>query len=1176
MEWNNAQLQAIEGKGGTILVSAAAGSGKTAVLVERILRKLCDESKPVSIEDFLVVTFTKAAAAQMKEKISKALAEKVAENPNNTELRRNLFMLPYANICTIDSFCINLVRDNFHKLNISPDFQILDAGAEKILEEKAMNEIITRFHKDKKDEFRKLNSLINKNEGDNEITGIINKLHTTSEAYVFPQKWLEEIYDTFTDSAPLAESKIGKKIIEDLKCSMDAVKCSIDNFLSWLLEERKQGGIIEEITQKYIDVYNDDMSYINKLYYAIESNDWDTICEVLASAKLHNNNIAKKQEGNYIKEKSAAIRTYNTKENSFIAKFPAFYISEEEHKEAVKDIAPSLKLLTEIVIDYGKELMSLKAEENSYSFSDILHFTLDLLVEEKDGEAVKTQFAKEISNNYEEILVDEYQDVNKAQDTVFWALSKDDTNRFLVGDVKQCIYCFRQAMPDIFTSLRKKMCDYDGVNYPARIILNKNYRSRKGVTDTANFIFSQIMSEEAGGVDYNENEYLNAAAQYPEKDKKDSDFEVYLLETESDGLKAQAQFVAKYIKDAVNNKIQISDKNGTHDACYGDFCILARSAKKCANIFAEVFDEIGIPLIADTENPLLSSPEVTFISSLLRVIDNPLNDIPLVSVLLSPIYGFTTDELAEMRVDNRSGSIYECLVKNSKTSEKSAHFLAEIEKLRLIAVTQPAGEFVSKIIDETGYRAIVSAMINGEMRVANINAFINLAKTYEKSGVKGISGFIRFIDKLEDSSENLSGASRNISSNSVSIMTIHKSKGLEFPYVFLVNCEKIHNDTDLKKSYIISRKMGIGLKWIKNNTSYPTISFELAKKECKEETYSEELRVLYVALTRAKEKTVVVSSNKDWAKALSEMKKDLSDGSRISSDKIMSMKNYSKYILTALLKHPDAHLLRDMAGLDSSVHLPCDTSAKFELISDFTLEEEAKEEETITYNSDSALISQIDKNLSYVYPYNSLNKILSKRIASDLEDEGFNDTYFASEIPAFKNEGKLTPAQKGTATHRFMQYADYKKASENPEKEKQKLVNDGMLTELEAEAVDSTKIKKFFESNLAKRILNADKVYKEYSFTVSMPVKEIYPDIDEKIAKEDVVIIEGVVDCAFEENGKLVIVDYKTDRANHAGDLKERYSKQLSIYEKSLSKALNIEISEKIIYSFALSEEIKL
>ncbi len=1176
MEWNDAQLQAIEGNGGTILVSAAAGSGKTAVLVERILRKLCDKNNPVSIENFLIVTFTKAAAAQMKEKISKALAEKVAENPNNIELRRNLFMLPYANICTIDSFCINLVRDNFHKLNISPDFQILDTGAEKILEEKAMNEIITRFHKDKKDEFRKLNSLINKNEGDNEITGIINKLHITSEAYVFPQKWLEGIYKTFSDSAPLAKSKIGKKIIEDLKCSIDGVKCSIDNFFPWLQEERKQGGIIEEIAQKYIDVYNDDMSYINKLYYAIESNDWDTICEALVSTKLHNNDIARKKEGDYIKEKSVAIRTYSKKENSFISKFPAFYILEEEHKEAVKDIVPSLKLLTEAVVEYGKELMSLKAEENSYSFSDILHFTLDLLVEEKDDEVVKSQFAKEISKNYEEILVDEYQDVNKAQDTVFWALSKDDTNRFLVGDVKQCIYCFRQAMPDIFTSLRKKMYDYDGINYPSRIILNKNYRSRKGVTDTANFIFSQIMSEDTGCVDYNECEYLNAAAQYPEKDKKESDFEVYLLETNTDGLKTQAQFVAKYIKDAVNNKVQISDKNGTHDACYGDFCILARSGKKCANVFAEVFEEIGIPIIANTESFLLSSPEVSFISSLLRVLDNPLNDIPLVSVLLSPVYGFTTDELAEMRTNCRSGSIYDCLVKSRNTNEKSAQFLEEIKKLRLIAVTQPAGEFVSKIIDETGYRAIVSAMLNGEMRVANINAFINLAKSYEKTGVKGISGFIRFIDKLEDSGEDISGASRNVSSNSVNLMTIHKSKGLEFPYVFLVNCEKKHYTPDTGMNYIISKKAGIGLKWIKNNTAYHTISYEIAKKNFLEDSYSEELRVLYVALTRAKEKTVVVASNKDWAKELSDLKKYISDESKISSAKVMSMNSYSKYILTALLKHPDAHLLREMAGLDSSVYLPCDTPAKFELISDFTIEEEIMEEDIVNYNPDFEIISQIDKNLSYVYPYNSLNKILSKRIASDLEDEGFNDKYFASEIPAFTNEGKLSAAQKGTATHRFMQYADYKKAAENPEKEKEKLVNEGMLTELESEAVDNIKIKKFFESNLAKRILNADKVYKEYAITVSMPVKEVYPDIDEKIAKEDVVIIEGVADCAFEENGKLVVVDYKTDRTSNADDLKERYTRQLSIYEKSLSKALNIEVSEKIIYSFALSEEIKL
>ena len=1174
MEWNKAQLQAIEGNGGTILVSAAAGSGKTAVLVERILRKLCDENKPVNIEDFLIVTFTKAAAAQMKEKISKALSDKVAENPNNKELRRNLFMLPYANISTIDSFCINLVRENFHKLNISADFQILDTGAERITEEKAMNEIITRFHKESKDEFRKLNSLVNRKENDKTIREIIKKLHTISEAYAFPQKWLEGIYDNFTDSTPLAETETGKKIIEELRKIIEDAKAPINEFLTRLQSElTNDDKTIKKIAEKYIDICNNDAITLNSILTALDSEDWDKIRNSLLSVKFESEYRGADTSG-YIKEQSAIIRFYRSK-NYFIKKFPIFFISEEEHREAVKNIAPSLKLLTAAVIEYGKELLKLKNEEDSYSFSDILHFTLDLLVEEKDGEVIKSQFAEEISKNYEEILVDEYQDVSKAQNTVFWALSKNDTNRFLVGDVKQCIYCFRQAMPDIFTSLRKEMSDFDGVNYPARIILNKNYRSRKGVTDTANFIFSQIMSEEAGGVDYNESEYLNAEAQYPEKDKNESDFEVYLLETEEEGIKAQAKYVAKYIRDAVDNKIQISDKNGTHDACYEDFCILARSGKKCANIFAQVFDEMGIPIVANAENFLLSSPEVSFITSLLRVIDNPLNDIPLASVLLSPVYGFTTDELAEMRAECRKGSIYDCLVKSSKANEKSAHFLEEIKKLRLIAVTQPVGEFVTKIIDETGYRAVVSAMINGEMRIANINAFINLAKSYEKTGVKGISGFIRFIDKLEDSSEDLSVANRNVASNSVSFMTIHKSKGLEFPYVFLVNCEKTHNGNDLKNNYIISRNRGIGLKWIKNNTSYPTISFELAKKESKEDSYSEEIRVLYVALTRAKEKTVVVASNKNWAEALSKIKDNLSNGAKIPSKTVMSLNSYSKYILTALLKHPDAHLLRELAGVDTSVHLSFNTSVKIKLIKDFTVDEEIKEEKD-AYHSSPETVAEIDKNLSYVYPYNSLNKVLSKRIASDFDDEGFNDTFFASEIPSFKSNGKLTAAQKGTATHRFMQFADYSRAFESPKEEKQRLVNEGMLTELEANAIDDDKIKKFFESNLAARILGADKVYKEYAFTVSMPVKEVYPDIDEEIAKEDVVIIEGIADCAFEENGKLVIVDYKTDRASTADELKEKYSKQLSIYEKSLSQALNIEVSEKIIYSFALSEEIKL
>lgn len=1173
VKWNKDQLKAIEGRGGTVLVSAAAGSGKTAVLVERIIRRLCDTEKPVSIENFLIVTFTRAAAAQMREKIQRALKDRIAADPDNAVMRRNLLMLPYANICTIDSFCINLVRENFHKPEISPDFQIADNSALAIYEDLAANNTVAAFHENRQDEFRELNLLVNDNKSDSRIIEIIKELYTLSQAYVFPGYMLDGLYKEYTAESRIEDLPYCRESAENALKFITGKLKDIKELSDELNREIRLEGGEKKVAEKYLDIFSDDSGKLVQLESALKSGDWAVINRAFADLSFQ------KEAGGAVtplKSRCKDIRTYT--KDFFCKKYPCFYISSEEYRQSVEMTAPAIRTLIDAVKEYSQELRRIKDEENAYSFGDIMHFALDLLVENRNGVPVRKEFARELSSNYSEILVDEYQDVNKAQDTIFLALSRDDTNRFMVGDVKQSIYGFRQAMPEIFTDLRKSMSDYDGKNYPAKVNLSCNYRSRKGVTGTANFIFSALMSEKAGGVDYNETEFLNPQADYPVREKGDNDFEVYLLECEkAKQLESQAEFAAEYIKKAVESKLQVGRTGDTRDARYSDFCILMRSVSDKGKIFVKAFENAGIPLITEAENSLLSSPEVSLVISLLKAIDNPLNDIPLTAVLLSPIYGFTPDDLALMRAEHREGRIYECLAAYAGNgSEKAASFIAGLNKMRKIASTLPTGEFTAKIINESGLRAIIYAMANGGNRVSNLNAFINLAEKYEKTGAKGISAFVKFLEKLEGKEDAVPAAGCVSASDAVRLMTIHKSKGLEYPYVFLVNCEKQHNDMDSSNSLLVSRKSGIGLKYIKDNTRYETLSHLAAKDSIKADSHSEELRVLYVGLTRAKEKTIVVSASDDWEARLKKISSGIPAGGRFSPEAVLDMKSYDEYILSALLLHPDAHALRNAAEIDPGIKHNCETGLHCEIIKYNREEEQPAEEEKPVFRPDQALLEELRKRLTYTYPYEKLNKLTAKKIASDAGEEGFNEEYFAVSKPAFTNEGSLTPAQQGTATHRFMQYADYKSALSDIEKEKIRLVDEGMLTEAEAKAVNGGSVLKFLTSPLAKRIFSSPKVYKEYGFTVSLPLSEVYADIDPDIAGDDVIIIQGVADLAFEENGKLIIVDYKTDRASSADELREKYTPQLDTYRKCLSRALNIDVAETVIYSFRLGEEIRI
>lgn len=1166
MNWTTDQQKAIDARKGTLLVSAAAGSGKTAVLVERVIRRICDSENPCGVENLLIVTFTKAAAAQMKEKIEAAISKKIAENPSDKRLRRQQLMLPCANICTIDSFCINLVRENFHALGIAPDFGMLDESRLDILRAQAVNSVVGRLYAEPTENFMRLTKLISDNRDDSKLVNAILKLHSLSQAYPFPEIWLRSLAAEFEAPSPIEESPWGRILISHIKNALESCIGGIDHCLMLLADE-------PELAAKYCETFATEKEMLLCFLESVKSDSWDEIAKAYGKIAFGRMATAPRGYVSDVKDICKKVRDGYKKEISEMEKY--LCISSEDHQSDVEALAPVVTELIEAVIAYANEFDSLKLSENGADFSDTLHMALRLLVEPSEEGYKKTPLANALSENYSEILVDEYQDVNLAQDMIFSALSKDENNLFMVGDVKQSIYRFRQAMPEIFLARRDRMEEYENGNYPAKVTLGKNFRSRKGVTEIVNFIFEAVMSREAGGLDYDKNERLEAAAEYPDTEGADTEF--ILFETEKDDFsKIQARYVADYIEKAVSGGLLLADGKGFRPAEYKDFCILVRSVKLSSREFVDELNGRGIPVNCEAGGGFLASPEIMFLTSLLSVIDNPVNDIPLTAVMLSPVFGFTPDDLALMRAERKKGSIYSCVVFAAENGNaKAADFVAKLREMRRIAATVRVGELVRRLIEETGYAAAVCAMKNSSARRANLNLFTDLANKFEANGRRGVSGFVAYLDNISKSGGDIvSGSVKTEAADAVKIMTIHKSKGLEFPVCFVAACEKTYGDFFNREDLIIAPESGIG---IKNNTGfakYDTLPRLAAKTETMKAEHSEELRVLYVALTRAKEKLIMLSSCADSSKTLTAAASNLRDDSRINPFSVIGFSSYGECILTALLRHPDANILRTAAGLSQRFNLPCDVPLRAEIIRDYQSEETVRE--TVAAEADEEILSEISDRLSYEYPYASLNGVVAKQIASNLDGGEFSSEYFASRRPAFMSKDNLTPAQRGTATHRFMQFADYSEAKKNTSAELERLVADGMLTEAEANAVDIRAISGFFESELAKRILSAEKVCKEYEFTFGIPVRELYPDVPDSVAADEKIIIEGVADCAFVENGELIIVDYKTDRVTSGEELKELYSGQLGIYRRCLEQVIGLPVRQTLIYSFRLGKTIEI
>ncbi len=1168
--WTEDQKDAIEARGGNILVSAAAGSGKTAVLVERVTQRILDRENPVNADRFLIVTFTRAAAGEMRERIDAAIDKLIAQNPADTRLVSQKMLLSAAKICTIDSFCSSLVRENFNLLDLAPDFRTADEGELSILCSEACERVMEQLYESKDENFRNLVELLFAGRDDSSLSESIMTLYKSSMSFPFPEAWLDSLALEFENCGKLSESRYGDMLFAYAEDLCNYSLSVTENVLYEIAGD-------EELEKMLYDALSADKAQYEYILERIREKDWDAAKQSALNFKpLRRGNTPKHLKDDPFVTgltERRKIATDNIKELSSV-----FCCSEADFYSDSEFFAPMVRALVEAVKLYGKELRKLKNEKKLADFDDITHAALELLVRPVSDGWERTEKAESLSQFYEEILIDEYQDTNKAQDMLFTALSRD--NLFRVGDVKQSIYSFRQAMPQIFLELKESYNRFrrEKKQFPAKVLLGNNFRSRKGVTDIINFVFSQLMSKESGDIEYGSEEELVPLALYSEKTEAAT--ELHLIDTvntedvDSDNL--EANYIADRILSLMDEGFTVRDGDGERKATFGDFTVLLRSVSKKAQIYADVFRKKGIPCFTETGGNFLGSKEISLALNFLRVIDNPKQDIPLLSVMMSPVFAFTPDDVSLIRLSGK-GDIYSCLLSCAeKGNEKVRAFLEKIACWRSLSVCLPASELITELYNETGLPSIFDAVDKSGMKRANLMLLFDYACTYEKSGYAGLSSFIRFVDRLSGQKKDLTGALGEVQgADVVKIMSIHKSKGLEFPVCILADCAKKFNRMDEMKNLIVNLRHGLGIvrRDLDTFEQYRTICHSAVKLSMHRDSVSEELRVLYVAMTRAEEKLIIVANKKKVDDFISKCSIDINCNRRkITPYAVTKAGNYMAWLVTALLRHPDSGELRAAGNVSNDIVLDCDSPLKVVLTAPETVYEENYEKEEAV-KAECSFFDEITEKLSYRYPYEALSGVMTKRAASEVDRNYIDRDYFASSMPSFLTEGGLTGAQRGIATHTFIQFADYGKAKADLDGEISRLTQKGILTEAQAKGINKKALKTFFESRLLKRILASELVMREKKFTIEVPVNEVYPELEEYFGER--MMIQGIADCAFLENGELVVVDYKTDALDNETDFVVKYASQVLLYKKALRECTGYNVKSAVLYSFHLGKEIE-
>ena len=1231
-KWTNEQLEAINTRKCNLLVAAAAGSGKTAVLVERIIKIVTDSENPVDIDKLLVVTFTNAAASEMRERIAAAITKELEKNPSSKNLQKQLTLLSRSNITTIHSFCLDVIKNNFHTIDLDPAFRIGDETEGTLLKNEIIDELFEDLYEIDDKEFFNLVEAYSGSKDDKKLKEMVLDLYRFSMSGPWPEKWLRKKAEAFNiSSLDELDNTIWVKVLKN------DIEMEIDSFINMY---HKAIDIISDTDgiEVYLDVFNDELSSLINLKENLDKglkNIYDSLGKVSFGRlkAIRKNNVSDVKAQELVKNIREEVKKKIGK-----LKDEVFPMTPEESLEGIKNSYPFIKKLVEITLDFSDRFSKSKRDRNMLDFNDLEHLCLKILMKREEDKIVPSKIAENFREFFDEVLVDEYQDSNNVQEAIINLVSRKNTenpNVFMVGDVKQSIYRFRQAKPELFLEKYNSYSRNKGEEN--RVIqLYKNFRSRKEVIEGVNFIFKEVMSSSVGELEYTDEEALNLGADFKEISEENcyaggpieinifdkNDISSDELEDDEDinSINLEARIVAKRINELMSqqnrNNFRVLDKEtGEYRPLkYKDIVILLRATKDWSEVFLDELGLEGIPVYADTGSGYFESIEIRTIMSLLKVIDNPLQDVPMIAVLKSPFMGFTAEELSDIRMIDKEKYFYENIIDISngekivddELKKKCDKLVSYLDKWRNKALYMPIDEFIWYLYMDTSYYGYVGAMPNGVLRQANLKILFQRAKQYEQTSFKGLFNFINFINKLRKSSGDM-GSAKILGENEdvVRIMSIHKSKGLEFPVVFLAGAGKQFNLMDLNNSILHHDDLGFGPDFVdlEKRISYSTLPKEAIKKKIKLETLSEEMRILYVVFTRAKEKLIITGATRDIDKTIKRWVQSSNiEQNRISPAEVFKGRSYLDWIGMALCQHKDGEVIREKIGATNQIIKEDLSTWNIKLWdkSDLFVEKQLKVVDEISNDSDlfinckeKTIDKEIERRLGYRYKFKDATTIKSNFSVSDLKKSNYEEVEYSGEKlfkdeitikPRFLQEEKgLSGAEKGTAMHFVMQKIDYEKVGslKDIKLQLEDMVKNELLTKDEFKAINPFKVFNFFKSDIGKRAL---KVYedggvirRELPFYTSIDVKDIKDNIEDESINESV-RLQGVIDLFFEENGEIILVDYKTDyvKEDIEDEMNKKYKIQMDYYTKALEKMTGKRVSKRYLYLFYIEKAIEI
>ena len=1158
------QRLATDCRGSAILVSAAAGSGKTRVLTLRLLDYVTDSAAPVDIDRFLVITYTRAAAAELRSRILDALTSRAAEHPDDARLRRQQSLCCRAPIGTIHSFCTTILREYSHLVGISPAFTVLEEDRAAQLKSSVLSKLLDKRYEtiESDQDFRLLSDTVGAGRDDRALQQTVLNLYEKLRSHPFPEQWVKEQKNALeaTSITDASDTVWGREILREAKISADYWLSAMAEVLEEIhaADEKLQRGL----GPSYEATYKSLLAFRKAL-----DQGWDDAMRA-ANVEFPRPNTPRKYPDTALLERLKATR--NNCRDACNTWGQTFSRDSASQLRDLRYTAPAMRALLDLTLAFDRAYASEKMRRGVLDFSDLEHYAAELLVDKTTGSP--TWIASEVSNRYTEIMVDEYQDVNAVQELIFRAISKNGSNLFLVGDVKQSIYRFRLADPSLFL---EKYHSYEpaetaGPGQPRRILLQENFRSRKPILDTVNHVMSCIMSETLGELDYNEDAMLKYGARDYDP-ALDHPVEFHIIDTDSpangesqnessEAAELEAQWIAQQILSLKCTGALVTENGVTRPCNWSDFVLLMRSPKGKGRVFHRILESNGIPVENRQGGDFFSSLEVSVTIDLLDVLDNPHSDVPLISVLRSPAFGFTADELSSIRTADRNSDFYTALCTAADLGNtRCSAFLQQLEAWRVLAQELSPDALVWRLCSDTQMFAICSAMNDGTQRRRNLMHLCELARSFSESGYKGLYHLVRWLHRMAESGNT---PEPSPAGQAVRILSIHRSKGLEFPFVFLCDLKHLFNKQDFQERVLLHASLGLGPKVVdtERGLQYPTIAYRAVHQKLTAEMLSEEIRVLYVAMTRAKERLYLSCACAKPQKTLDSLIPLLR--SPLPPELLRSTSYFARWLSLAALLSPRSLpiILHGAEERTSTGAIPTEP---------VMLDSEAVAEE----------YALLQERLNFVYPWSSSTSLPSKLTATELKTplEEVDPDAPPSEFSPIEEEFRfrrpqpgrktvLSATRRGTAVHTLLQYIDFQKTDSvaSLKEEASRLVTAGYLQPEDAASIDFVSVFRFFTSPLGQQLRAAKSPRREFRFMLLSDAAEYFPGA----APGDQLLLQGVVDCCFAEDGGITILDYKTDRipAEQVPERAAHYRGQLQTYATSLERIFGLPVKHCILW----------